>query len=356
MSNSATSTARVFLFLPDPATTLLTHDQIVVEELDGEGNWVASSDPAATIEIVEDECNYYYIVVGDFDADSEFRPVLHDSNAVNADVPQTARPALDTTYEGILTVSELKNIYLFGVDLTNDDGIEFPDELYRHAIMSAIAQVETELDIAVQPTKLTETYDFWVRDYERFMFLQLANKPVISVEKVSLEFPSGTDLIEFPSEWIRVKNFGGQLEVLPSRGTFSQLLVSAAGGFLPLVFGGSDYIPDLIKVEYTAGFLPATTGFGKQSINEAQRLTHALKEVIGKKASYGPLNIAGDLVVGAGIANKSLSIDGLSQTIGTTSSATNSGYGSRLVQYDREIKQQMPMLRRYYQGMSLTAA
>ena len=65
-------------------------------------------------------------------------------------------------------------------------------------------------------------------------------------------------------------------------------------------------------------------------------------------ASIGILNIAGDLIAGAGIATKSVSVPGLSQNIGTTSSATNSGYGARIGEYQKELKAMIPNLRRYY--------
>tara|TARA_R110000824_G_scaffold355998_1_gene543213 strand:- start:291 stop:521 length:231 start_codon:yes stop_codon:yes gene_type:complete len=65
-------------------------------------------------------------------------------------------------------------------------------------------------------------------------------------------------------------------------------------------------------------------------------------------ASIGVFDIAGDLVAGAGIASLSISVPGLSQSIGTTSSATNSGYGARIKSYQEQIKKALPNLRRFY--------
>ena len=47
---------------------------------------------------------------------------------------------------------------------------------------------------------------------------------------------------------------------------------------------------------------------------------------------------AGDLVIGAGIANISRSIDGLSQSIGTTASAENSAYSARIKLLDTQLQ------------------
>ena len=63
----------------------------------------------------------------------------------------------------------------------------------------------------------------------------------------------------------------------------------------------------------------------------------------------GPLNIAGDLVLGiAGVSGQSLSIDGLSQSISTTASATSAGYSARLIQYQKEIKETVGRLKLVY--------
>jgi hypothetical protein len=355
-SSSSYPTYRVYLYVADPDTTLLTHDQVVVQEQDASGNWVDLTDPDATISIVSGKCNYFYVAQDNIEEGDLFRPVLRDSNLVNADVPQTERPALDDTYRAIITAEEVKNIYLFGLDLTDDNGNEFPDELLRHYILTAISQTSLELDLSLLPTKFIERYDYWAREYEDFLFIQLVNKPLVSVDKVALEYPIGTEVIEYPSEWLRVKHHAGQIEVVPATGTYTQLLVNAGGNFLPTIFQGADYIPDLIRVEYVAGFLPTTDGFLRQGISEAQYLPSAIKEVIGKKAAFGPLNTAGDLIVGAGIANRSISIDGLSETIGTTSSATNAGYGARLIQYEKELKKAMPVLRKFFQGARLAVA
>ena len=66
------------------------------------------------------------------------------------------------------------------------------------------------------------------------------------------------------------------------------------------------------------------------------------------RASLGVLDIAGDLVAGAGIASISIGVPGLNQSIGTTSSATNSGYGARIKSYSERMKEALPLLKRYY--------
>jgi hypothetical protein len=81
-----------------------------------------------------------------------------------------------------------------------------------------------------------------------------------------------------------------------------------------------------------------------------------IRDIIGMKAAMGPLNIAGDLIAGAGIASKSISLDGLSQSISTTSSATNAGYGSRIIQYTKQIDGMMEGMRERYQGINMVVS
>jgi len=53
----------------------------------------------------------------------------------------------------------------------------------------------------------------------------------------------------------------------------------------------------------------------------------------------------GDLILGAGIANQSISIDGLSQSIGTTQSAMYGGASARVESYRQDIDKLISVLR-----------
>lgn len=60
-----------------------------------------------------------------------------------------------------------------------------------------------------------------------------------------------------------------------------------------------------------------------------------------------------DLVLGAGIANQSVSIDGLSQSIGTTQSAMFGAASARCEEYRKDIELLVPVLRQKYQGIKM---
>lgn len=243
----------------------------------------------------------------------------------------------------IISVQELKDVYLFGLDLTDDAGNPYPDIVFEWAINFAIDWIEKELDIKIRPTVLTgQRYDYFRADYVNWVTIKLRDAPVISVESVKVIWPSNQQIIEFNSDWIKLRADAGQVNIIPAAGSLSQVLFTAGGSFLPLLASGRDWIPDLFEIDYTAGFPEGEVPMD-------------LRELIGKKASFGPLNIAGDLLGGAGIASQSVSIDGLSTSFNTTSSSTSAGYGARLLQYDKEIANQLKTLRNYYKGIRLLA-
>lgn len=249
----------------------------------------------------------------------------------------------DPSTANILTAAELKEIFLFGLDLTDDADNPFPDSMFEWGIRSAISFLERRLDIRIKKTVFTnERYDYYRGDYLYWTIIKLREAPVISVEGVRVTWPSNTTVIDFPTDWIQLRPDVGHVNIVPTSGTLSQVLFTAGGSFLPLVASGRHYVPNILEVDFTAGF-------------EDGEVPQEIRDTVAKLAAFAPLNVAGDLIVGAGIASKSVGIDGLSMSVNTTSSATNAGYGARLVQYEKELKRTIPVLEKYYKGVRLTA-
>lgn len=65
-------------------------------------------------------------------------------------------------------------------------------------------------------------------------------------------------------------------------------------------------------------------------------------------AALLPLDIAGDLLLGAGIASQSISVDGLSQSVASTASATSAGYGARAISFRDQLKSTLAVLKAEY--------
>jgi len=288
-------------------------------------------DPAVSAYEFVDEAgdqDYYY-------KSSYFNPTSALESGQSEAIQGEGDPALD-----IMSVAELKEFFLFGLDLTNDAGEDYPDSLFEFAIKAAVSWAEMRLDIPIRPKTITdEKHDYYREDYEQYIWINLYHYPLLAVDSVKLVLPGEVVVQDFPADWIHPDKLSGQLQLLPGTGSIGTVMVGAAGTWMPLIYGGARRVPDAFRVSYTAGL---------------EEVPPMLKELIGKRASFGPLNIAGDLLGGAGIASQNLSMDGLSMGFNTTSSATNAGYGARLLQYSKEIKELLPMLHKYFKGLRIT--
>lgn len=241
----------------------------------------------------------------------------------------------------IISPAELKAHFLFGVDLTNDDGEPYPDSMFEFYIRSAQNWLERSLGgVVLSEREFEEDRDYYISDYISYSAIKLFKTPVSSVSFVGVQFPLASNVLQFDPSWYRVESVGAYVNLVPTQGTFSSILLSQGGNFLPLLYQGLQHVPMIFKIKYIAGFPKG-------------KCPPELVEIVGMKAAMGPLNIAGDLIAGAGIATKSISLDGLSQSISTTSSATNAGYGARILQYNKEIENRMKDIKEYYNGLSM---
>lgn len=233
--------------------------------------------------------------------------------------------------ESIVTVKQLKQRYLFGVSAVDAQGNELPDAAYQNYINNSIGLLETDLGIFIAPQNITEQKDYEVNDYFQWGYLQLNYSPVICLTKLSIAYLRDVDpltgylrdnaVLEIPREWIRLSGEEGNiLRLVPNNKFPANLQVGAGGSFFPELFRRQGHVPDLWLVEYEAGFKD-----GKVPV----LINHA----IGLLASIQAYSIAGNLVLGAGIAGTSLSLDGLSQSIQTTQSAENSAYSATRKEY-----------------------
>ncbi|MBI9086799.1 MAG: hypothetical protein JEZ11_24595 [Desulfobacterales bacterium] len=235
----------------------------------------------------------------------------------------------------------LTSDYLFGIPLVDGDGNAYPISNIEGWIERSVSWLETQLQIKIAPTTITaEHHDYNISTYSQFCYIQLYQFPVISVEALKASY-AGVDVMSFPADWIQIYKESGQLQLMPTNGSLSQVLLGAgSGSLLPLISGRMSNMPHLFKVDYTAGFA-------------ANEVPATIADLISMKASIGILNIMGDILLGAGIASQSVSIDGLSESITTTQSAENSSYSARIRQYERQIKAELPELKAFYKGMHL---
>lgn len=252
----------------------------------------------------------------------------------------------------LLSVKELKAKYLYGFSLVGPDGAEFPDTTLQLCIDNAVSFLEHWLDMSISTVKDYQEYkDYRQNDYYDWGFLQTENVPVQCVSKLELVYFNDqnnepTVINTIPNSWIRVQNHDGMLRLVPNSNIPSSLMMSGNGYFPELL--NSSRIPQAWRITYSYGF---KDGEIPQIMNLA----------IGYMAAAQALSVLGNLVLGAGIANYSISLDGLSQSIGTTQSAENSAYSATIMEYKEHVFGKtkddpfaiLKIIRNYYQGQNM---
>lgn len=308
----------------------------------------------------------------------------------------------------IVTPQYLKDTVILGVDLTLDDGSEYPDALFTAAVEQAVAILENELGFTIDPRMIKgERHDADIQDRTAFYPIHLDTLPLRKVDALSIQIgtaPAAT----LPVAWVTVNNHQtAKFNVIPTSSTVGSVYFRSG---IPLLVGDvfSPYakFPSYFSVDYTAGFtfeegsftFPAGESAMELTLQETYNLARpnitfdspnikvvmtgptsamlrrsgdissalevnysandvdpAIIKSIAILASLLPLDVAGDLVAGAGIAAKSISLDALSQQINTTSSATNAGYSARVKQFERELKSTLASLRAKYSRINFWA-
>ena len=282
--------------------------------------------------------------------------------------------------------------------------------MFADSLQRAVKALEHELSIQIDPfSHLDEHHDAVPEQHQSYWPFRLDNRPVSRVRACRIAYGTSQQQT-IPEKWINVfAHDHGVVHLVPTGGALTGFVYS---GSLPLLmqsaFTPTTWIPGFFRFDYDSGFqtargtvtIPAGERDASVTFDEAfvgrydldvtfddpeitrgvtgYDVTHRdvkgfalrlrtapqggdltlawtastipadLKAVIGMMAAMLPLNIAGDLIAGAGIANFSISMDGLSQSIGTTASATNAGYGARVLQFRKEIDQHLPALRARY--------
>lgn len=261
----------------------------------------------------------------------------------------------------IINVQDLKNSYLFGIDIVDNNGTPLPDATYQGFIDSAISWLEHHLDILVTPVTFTEEKDYFANDYYEWGFFFLNNVPVLNVTNIAVVYlqqpdPNNPNLevaeqvLQLPKEWYRLREHDGILRLVPNNHFPANLQISAGGTFFPELFARQSNVPQLWRITYQAGF-------------DNGKVPAIINQAIGLLAAIYALNVAGDLVFGAGVAAESISIDGMSQALTTTASAENHTFSAKVRAFNSVLfgdsinspnRGIIRILMDYYQGQRLT--
>jgi hypothetical protein len=202
-----------------------------------------------------------------------------------------------------LTPEYLKANYLVGLTLCGADNQELPSTFFTEQLAIAIGKLEdiTNVDFIMR-TNLAESHDYHSADYIQYGYMKLYRVPTHSVQEVRMVYPTGTSVVIFPSNWVRVHLESSQLNIIPNAGSLSHIVLGMGGQYLPLLQSQNSYVPHLWQVDYKSGFDDA-------------KIPRMIVDAVMKMASMEILTIMSDLVGPIGQSSTSLSVDGLSQSV-----------------------------------------
>jgi hypothetical protein len=249
-----------------------------------------------------------------------------------------------------LTVAEWKSRYLHGIpDVNPSTGQPFAEEDYQYHLDLAYKSLEMALDIAILPIEITdERHDYHIEEYRSWGYIRTHKRPVQSVQTVEGKYPYYQTALRIPQEWIVLDPLTGIVNLIPAAGTLTQFIMTAGGQLLPHLFRYQSYVPRFWALSYTAGF---PDGEIPEEINDAA----------AKMACMSVMNVLGDVVGGVGVLGTSIGMDGLSQFISLTKTATTSAFYSRVLAYRTDLwgngmggpGSQIHMLKRKYRGIRM---
>lgn len=307
----------------------------------------------------------------------------------------------------VLTTQWVRDAFLTGIDLTDDQGNPLSEETFASALQSAVATTEQQLDIVVDPIEIKEERkDLTDREKQAYFAYYLDKKPVTKVTRIQCKYGS-QQVADLPPVWATLMDeLNGYVHLIPQVEQLAQTLPVLVAS---LSMFRSDYVPGWFNFDYIAGFhvytgtttfkaatlspsAPAETSKSvafadgetfKQSsyfttfelvnpnaedadieaaarsrLNDGMtvKLSRAplhdltvqwyvtnipdnLRRLVGIRAAKVPLAIAGNFVMGAGVMSRTVAIDGLNQSMGTTKSAAGGAYKGLIMQLEAEEAQ-----------------
>lgn len=246
--------------------------------------------------------------------------------------------------EPLLDAETFVSRYLFDVDLRDRNGNTLSDTVIQSFLDVAQDYVEHLLEAPIEPQPFVEHIDYKISEYRTYVYLQLTHKPIVSIpdKGVILTFGNGFE-IEFPEEWYKLYGRSGQIQLLPTFGTFQRLIFTSSGQVAPSVLYGK-FAPQIIQV---TGVWGLGDGAGK--------VQPLINQAIGLYAAIYLLQMMGDISpAGPGATSMDISMDSLSQSTGLSNSTQGNRYGATINNYLKMLNDVVyPQLKKRYKRIKL---
>lgn len=245
----------------------------------------------------------------------------------------------------ILSAAEVVFLFLTDIPLRGLGGEKMPDLAIEEKVRSETEKIENFLSIKIPKQIVSEKRDFVREEFAAWGFL-IADYLVNEVLRLEGKI-NNVSQVTYPKEWASTRggmDVSRNIYIVPAANaptTDGETSVLYTGQFPLFAYLNGNHVPNYWSFDYDTGW---------------DEVPKDITDAIGKLATIQILAILGDITFGAGIASKSLSFDGLSQSISTTQSAENSLYSARIRQYQKELDASMKLLKGRYGGIPLIVA
>ncbi len=245
----------------------------------------------------------------------------------------------------LVTPDEIRYIHLAGLELVTQSGAVVTDEMIVGLVDLHARSLAGDLQHVIYPRAFRarpadpatvlkkERHEEWYdlhdhrpESYKNFWLLQLRHRPAVRISRWDLLNPWSGEVI---LNLLAGADIHYQLAVL--RNTRATARHGSTGGNVPLRalrFFGQDYdyrrLPGSFAVDFVAGY------------ENARDVPHELRLVLAKLVTIHILSGFGDSIV-SGLANFSISLSSISESVGTTMSATSAYFGARIKELSDEL-------------------
>lgn len=240
--------------------------------------------------------------------------------------------------------TEISSLYFFGIPIVDPSGNSMSENDIAFQIRQATEEIEGYLNCKLTKQVIEESQSYQLNDYKAWGYIP-SSYPIVCAESLT-GFLGKVEQVVWPKSWLSVKKtndgigYHRQAFIVPTAGAVETDTVVYSGIVPHMGWYGMSTIPNYWRFLYVTSF---------------DRTPEDILSAVGKLATINIFHQLGDIILGAGIASQSIGIDGLSQSISTTSSATNAGYGARITGYLNDLKQQLPRLKAKYDGINITS-
>jgi hypothetical protein len=239
----------------------------------------------------------------------------------------------------VLTPDDIRYGWVWGIDFRATNGDTYTDEQLKFFIDSALSEMSRRLNITIKKKRIAcepdsrnmvkgvdydeeESYYPYRREQvQRSGYIETRKRPVLELTRLDLFSRNNRLLSLLENSTLdktkgKIKFFNRPLRSGDSvRAVYNSIMPYGQDQFNSQLFYAIDYV---------AGF------------ENSDAVPDDLRAAIGKMCAIEALNIVGDGLL-AGFSSSSLSMDGVSESMSSTQSATSAFYGARIMEYGKEL-------------------